>query len=339
MYLSARIHYLLTCLVTISFLNTINISKAIDFNLNIHNRAFYPMINEHFSYNEKRRLKRQPNIYPKLQLFKNNMNYFKNKAKNVPRKSSVIKPYDVDKSIKSPGNYSTTTEIILLNILTYILQVAKPTITQYGAKKSKNILIQKQFYRLFTPIFLHANPSHLLLNCYSLRKMGPEVERLFNKQRFLMTYIISGIMGNLASAYMSPNPSLGASGAVFGIMGGYYVFLTQNQKFFCGSGTHLELITKILFTNAVYGYFSQGIDNWCHIGGLLGGAMTVMAFGPKLYSIRMKNGHDIVVDMPLLSRPKCIQTIGDDISNVLHRVNFGLSEIKRNMFEIDILSL
>lgn len=90
--------------------------------------------------------------------------------------------------------------------------------TELGIKLSDKILAGQELYRLITPVFLHGGLVHLFTNLYSLNNVGPDVEKLFGPGRFLATYLVSGITGNLFSALQSPNPSLGASGAVFGIM-------------------------------------------------------------------------------------------------------------------------
>ena len=120
-----------------------------------------------------------------------------------------------------------SSKILASNIVVFGLQTVFPSITQYGAKVSN--LIQRQPHRLFTPMFLHGGVGHLAMNSYSLMNIGPHVESLFGSNRFLATYIVSGIAGNLLSAKLTPNPSVGASGAIFGLIGAYYVFLQRNS--------------------------------------------------------------------------------------------------------------
>jgi rhomboid protease GluP len=78
-------------------------------------------------------------------------------------------------------------------------------------------------------MFLHGGVTHLLTNVYSLQAVGNDVEQYFGAGRYLFTYLLSGVVANYVSAVKTPNPSLGASGAVFGIVGAYYVFLNRNM--------------------------------------------------------------------------------------------------------------
>jgi membrane associated rhomboid family serine protease len=139
------------------------------------------------------------------------------------------RPWNVDFTPQSPGHYSWTSKIVMTNIVCYALQVFFPSITNKGIKLSDRILRGNELYRLVTPMFLHGGITHLLTNVYSLQAVGNDVERYFGPGRYLATYLISGIVANYVSAVKTPNPSLGASGAVFGIVGAYYVFLNRNM--------------------------------------------------------------------------------------------------------------
>ena len=139
------------------------------------------------------------------------------------------RPWKVDFTPKSPGHYSWTSQIVFTNVLCYALQVFCPTITRKGIKLSEPLLQGKQLWRCVTPMFLHGGVPHLLTNIYSLQAVGNDVERYFGPGRYLLTYLVSGVVANYVSAIKTPNPSLGASGAVFGIVGAYYVFLNRNM--------------------------------------------------------------------------------------------------------------
>lgn len=139
------------------------------------------------------------------------------------------RPWNVDFTPQSPGHYSWTSKIVMANVFCYALQVFFPSITNKGVKLSDRILRGDELYRLVTPMFLHGGVTHLLTNVYSLQAVGNDVERYFGPGRYLVTYLLSGIVANYVSAVKTPNPSLGASGAVFGIVGAYYVFLNRNM--------------------------------------------------------------------------------------------------------------
>ncbi|MFA5524215.1 MAG: rhomboid family intramembrane serine protease [Tissierellales bacterium] len=141
----------------------------------------------------------------------------------------------------------------------------------FGAKVNINIL-NGQYWRFITPIFLHANITHLLVNCYSLYAVGPTVERIYGRAKFLFIYFIAGFMGSLLSFMFSINPSVGASGAIFGLLGALLYFGVEYPNLF-----KVYFGRSILTTigiNLVYGFMNTGIDNFGHMGGLIGGFLA-----------------------------------------------------------------
>ena len=152
----------------------------------------------------------------------------KRQLEQAMERSYGVRPWSIEVNSKRANDYSWTTRLVTMNAFGFFLQCIAPRITQMGIKRSELILQGKQLHRLVTPIALHGNFIHLLMNTYSLQNIGPEVERMFGPRRFLATYLISGITGNILSSLYTPNPSLGASGAIFGLVGAYYAFLQHN---------------------------------------------------------------------------------------------------------------
>ena len=149
--------------------------------------------------------------------------------RGIEKRTGGFRPWIVDTRPKRPGSHSFTSKLIMTNIAMYVLQMISPSITKAGIKQSHLILQGRELYRLITPVFLHGSLTHLAMNTYSLQNIGPEMEGLFGGGRFLATYMVGGAVGNYMSARNTPNPSLGASGAVFGLMGAYYTFLSRNE--------------------------------------------------------------------------------------------------------------
>lgn len=211
------------------------------------------------------------------------------------------------------GKTSLTGKIFMLNIAAFALQTAYPALTAMGAKQSHMILNGQQLYRLFTPIFLHGGIGHLMTNSYSLKSMGMNVERSFGPARFLSVYFVSGIIGNIFSAVRSPNPAVGASGAIFGLVGAYYTFLSRNEELFGHSAQMQQnALIETIGMNLLLGMTNPMIDNWGHIGGFVGGVGMSFLFGPKLYVARVPAGEDslnaggfgvgkVVIDRPTVS--------------------------------------
>lgn len=141
----------------------------------------------------------------------------------------------------------------------------------YGSKINSNI-INGEYWRFITPVFLHANTVHLLINCYSLYAVGVTVEKIFGHARFSAIYLFAGILGNIFSFMFSLNHAVGASGAIFGLLGALLYFGLERPalfKAYFGYG----VITTIV-VNLFYGFSNSGIDNYAHMGGLLGGFLA-----------------------------------------------------------------
>ena len=137
-----------------------------------------------------------------------------------------------------------------------------------------------EYYRLLTGIFLHGNIIHLGFNCYALYIIGSQIESFLGKFKYLIIYLFSGLMGALFSVLLGGNyVSIGASGAIFGLMGalvcfGYY------YRVYLGNVVKTQIIPLIIF-NLALGFMMNGIDNFAHIGGLLGGILITRALGVK----------------------------------------------------------
>ena len=137
-----------------------------------------------------------------------------------------------------------------------------------------------QFYRLFTGMILHGSVLHLFFNCYSLYIIGSQLEGFLGKIKYLIIYIFSGVCGALLSITFSGNTaSIGASGAIFGLMGallyfGYY------YRVYIGNVVRSQIIPLIVI-NLGFGFLMSGIDNAAHVGGLIGGVIITKALGIK----------------------------------------------------------
>lgn len=177
-----------------------------------------------------------------------------------------------------------------VTILIFLLQAASQFLFNgldipagLGLKVNEAIL-QGEFWRLITPLFLHGSILHIGFNMYALNAMGPALERHYGKGRFLTLYFLSGLAGNVFSFLLSPNPSLGSSTAIFGLLGAEAIFMSSNRNLFGARARRaLRDILMIALVNFVIG-LSPGIDNWGHLGGLVGGAIFAWWGGPKLHA-------------------------------------------------------
>lgn len=130
-----------------------------------------------------------------------------------------------------------------------------------------------EFYRLLSAAFLHGSPFHLLANMYALFLIGPQLEALFGRSRYLALYFLSALGGSAASYLISAptQQGLGASGAVFGLFAAYFVVSKRLSR-------DVRSIVTLLAINLVIGFVIPQIDWRAHLGGLITGGLVAFAF-------------------------------------------------------------
>ena len=198
-----------------------------------------------------------------------------------------------------------TYSLIAINIIIYIivgiigrnlLEMDPNLLYKYGALVNKSRMIYDyDFIRLVTSIFLHGGLIHLLCNMYTLYIIGPQIESFFGKIKYLLIYIGSGICGNLLSMlFLADNHvSIGASGAIFGLLGAL-VYFGYHYRVYLG-GVIKSQIIPLIAINLVVGYMASGINNAAHIGGLIGGVLLSIALGIKYKSNKSDRINGIVM--------------------------------------------
>jgi len=206
--------------------------------------------------------------------------------------------------------YKFTIILLIANVFVFILMwqtsgnpfsmvvpLPNEVLIPFGAKVNHYIQARNEWWRFVTPMFLHVNLLHLLVNMYSLWIVGPYVEKLYGSAKFLLFWVLTGIAGVVAS-YLTvrpgviggplvrfifksaDEPSAGASGALFGLVGVLFVFgikyrheLPEGFKRAFGTG-----LLPMILMNLFIGYVLRGfIDNAAHLGGLVSGAVLALA--------------------------------------------------------------
>lgn len=168
-----------------------------------------------------------------------------------------------------------TYAIIGVTILAYLIQISPfgNTFVDYLIK-SNELIRAGQIWRLLTPALLHGGLTHIVFNMYALLSFGQSLERHFGRGRFLLLYVLGAFAGNVLSFLMTAANSLGASTAVFALVGAEGIFLVRNRRLFASQFS--SAIGNIIFI-VVINLFVIGslpnIDNWGHVGGLLSGLM------------------------------------------------------------------
>jgi membrane associated rhomboid family serine protease len=129
-----------------------------------------------------------------------------------------------------------------------------------------------EWWRLFTAMFLHASFFHLAVNMYSLYFVGSILEQLIGRWRFLMLYLVSGLAGSAGALILSPlKPTVGASGAIFGVLGGLFI-LERRGNIATGGQIAALIVINLVITFA----FSSSISVGGHLGGLVAGMVLML---------------------------------------------------------------
>jgi len=181
--------------------------------------------------------------------------------------TAILKPY-------------VTYTLIVINVLVFAYQysVGVNAVAEQFGMWPVGIVVGDEWYRLITSAFLHGSFLHIAFNMYVLFALGPTLERILGHTRFIALYLLAALGGAVASYYFSDirTVSVGASGAIFGLMGALVV-----------AGRRLRYdVTQVLILlgiNVVIGFIAPGIDWRAHLGGLVIGAVVaaILVHAPK----------------------------------------------------------
>ncbi|WP_107839634.1 rhomboid family intramembrane serine protease [Metasolibacillus meyeri] len=180
--------------------------------------------------------------------------------------------------------YPVVSTIIALNIVVYLLTLL-PGIQMkffYAGASINGLIAAGEWWRMITSMFLHYGFLHILFNMFSLFLFGPELEKIAGKMRFLTIYFLAGIFGGIATFAIQDNPlytSVGASGAIFGIIGAFgalvfYMRRTMPQL--------RQIILPIIVVSVIMTFLQPNINVTSHLGGLVTGfILGLFYFKPK----------------------------------------------------------
>ena len=260
----------------------IKISEEEDFNTKETSPKAFPDLSKKLAFTEK-----GMELFMKIT---NDIN--KHSQEDAKRVENVFK-------MKKP---IITYALVIINILLYIIPIT------FGFY---NNIIEKfciygpairngEYYRILTGTFLHANLLHLGFNCYALAILGSQLESFLGKPKYLIVYLFSGLIGSLFSmTFGGDYYSIGASGAIFGLMGSL-VYFGYHYRVYLGNVVKSQIIPLILM-NLGIGFLMPGVDNSAHIGGLLGGALVTVALGVKDKSTNFEKINGVIVTLLFLA--------------------------------------
>ncbi|MDN7246547.1 rhomboid family intramembrane serine protease [Planococcus shenhongbingii] len=179
--------------------------------------------------------------------------------------------------------YPVVSTLIALNLLVHILTwipILGGQIFSFGV--GSNFLINAgEWWRFFTPMFLHGGIMHLLFNMFSLFLFGPELERLTGKVRFITIYVLSGFFGTLVTYFLQPLDYLhvGASGAIFGIFGAFAALLYYGRR---ALPQLRQIILPIIVISIIMTFLTPNVNATAHIAGMITGFLIGLSyFHPK----------------------------------------------------------
>ncbi len=176
------------------------------------------------------------------------------------------------------GGAKVTRALIGINVAVYVAQLLQGagvngvngSIFREGALYAPSVG-DGDWWRLLTAAFLHYGPFHLIMNMLALWWFGSLLEQRIGSGRFLLLYLVSGLAGSAGALVASPlTPTVGASGAIFGILGAGFVLERQRDYVFGGSALGIIVI------NLVLTFSISNISKGGHIGGLIGGAVAII---------------------------------------------------------------
>ncbi len=184
--------------------------------------------------------------------------------------------------------YPITAILLGINVLLYLLFVLTGTwrlapefaftIFNFAAGSNDAMLNGGAWWQLVTPIFLHITFSHILFNAFSLYIFGPALEQLIGKFRYLIAFISTGIIANIAALFLEPIGFVhyGASGALFGLLGIYIYLVVFRREFI--SRQDQTIIFVIVLVSLISSFFSANIDIIGHLIGFLAGLALAPLF-------------------------------------------------------------
>ncbi len=230
------------------------------------------------SLKDVRKDKGLASLYPKLKTFtvKNDssLDFIINITNDINRKTEKAnKSYE---ELFKPKKIVIVKALIVINIIMYIITMLNQDLFN-ALLLNPDLVLKGEYWRLITAAFLHGNLIHLLVNMYSLNIIGTQIENFLGRFKFLIIYFGSTFTASLMSALITRGLSVGASGAIFGLLGSLLYFGWHYRLYF-GTALRSQIIPVIML-NLLIGFSMSNIDNAAHIGGLIGGVFISTAVG------------------------------------------------------------
>jgi rhomboid protease GluP len=170
--------------------------------------------------------------------------------------------------------YPIVSIIVTIHLVLYLFTVLPflPNLWFVETFSGVNLYImQGEVWRLLTPTFMHSGFSHMLFNSFSLVLFGPALERMLGRGKFLIVYLVSGLLANIGTLILEPltYTHVGSSGAIFGLFGYYIAIILFRRKWLSQENTQIILVICVI--SLVMTFLQPNINITAHLFGLLGG--------------------------------------------------------------------
>ena len=170
--------------------------------------------------------------------------------------------------------YPLVSIIIIIHVVLYLFTILPmfPNSWFFENLSGVNLYIMEgEYWRLITPTFMHGSFSHMLFNSFSLVLFGPALERMLGHGRFLIIYLVCGLIANVATLLLEPltYTHVGSSGAIFGLFG-YYIAIIMFRKHML-SKQNAQIIITLSVVSLIMTFLQPNINITAHLFGLLGG--------------------------------------------------------------------
>jgi len=234
-----------------------------------------------------------PNMKEKLKFGENGLELYIKITEDINKKnvSDTEKVKEVFDKKKPYITYGLILINIIMFVMPHLLGIYDDILDRYCLYGP--LIRYGEYYRLLTSMFLHGSIIHLVFNMYALYIIGNQIENFMGKTKYLIIYIVSGIIGGLLSMALSDFASIGASGAIFGLMGSLLYF-GYHYRLYLAETLRSQIIPLIIL-NLALGFMMNGIDNFAHIGGLVGGILITSAVGVKYKETKSEQINGIII--------------------------------------------
>ena len=207
----------------------------------------------------------------------------------------VPRPVDVRVDFEQGMGYAPPATLMLIVALGAIFGwqlssgalTSEQSIIAAGALARERVM-QGEWWRLLSATVLHGNLEHIVGNAVSLYILGMATEHAYGTRSMLGIYLASGLAGSVLSAAMSPGPSVGASGAIFGLMGAVLVLFWRHHNALMVRDKRIGVVIAVwAFLTIAAGLVTPMIDNAAHLGGMVGGMAVAWTMRPRILARRV----------------------------------------------------